>query len=88
MRPGHAPLVLIAPPLGMFDFQVLAPGAGRTLLVAGTRDTYCPIDALHRLARSTGAEERVIEGADHFFFGKLFPLGEAVRRWAVGWVTA
>jgi len=29
-----------------------------------------------------------IEGADHFFFGKLFPLGEAVRRWALGWVTA
>ena len=23
----------------------------------------------------------VIEGADHFFFGKLFPLGAAVETW-------
>jgi alpha/beta superfamily hydrolase len=68
----------------MFDFEVLAPGAGRTLLVAGTRDTYCPVDALHRLAQATGAEERVIEGADHFFFGKLYPLGEAIGAWVAG----
>jgi hypothetical protein len=25
---------------------------------------------------------RVVEGADHFFFGKLFPLGEAIGAWA------
>ena len=84
MRPGDAPLALVAPPLGMFDFQALAPLTGRTLLVAGTRDTYCPVDALHRLARITGAEERVIEGADHFFFGKLYPLGEAIGAWVAG----
>jgi hypothetical protein len=27
----------------------------------------------------------VVEGADHFFFGKLFPLGEALGRWARRW---
>src|SRR5512144_376348 len=84
MRPGDAPLALIAPPLGMFDFQALAPLTGPTLLVAGTRDAYCPVDALHRLAQATGAEERVIEGADHFFFGKLYPLGEAIGAWVAG----
>jgi alpha/beta superfamily hydrolase len=72
----------------MFDFQALASLTGPTLLVAGTRDTYCPIDALHRLARSTGAEERVIEGADHFFFGKLYPLGEAIGAWLAGMAPA
>ena len=41
-------------------------------------------DALHQLARTTGAEERIIEGADHFFFGKLYPLGEAIRAWVTG----
>ncbi|MFI5377023.1 MAG: alpha/beta hydrolase [Candidatus Rokuibacteriota bacterium] len=84
MWPGDAPLALIAPPLGMLDFQALAPRAGRTLLMAGTRDTYCPVDALERLAEATGAEARIIEGADHFFFGKLYPLGEAIGAWVAG----
>jgi len=80
-RPGDAALGLIAPPIGMFDFAFLPPADGRVLLVAGTRDTYCPVEALHRLAESTRAEERIIEGADHFFFGKLYPLGEAIGAW-------
>jgi alpha/beta superfamily hydrolase len=80
-RPGEAPLGLIAPPLGMYDFGFLGRGAGPELLVAGTRDTYCPVELLHRLAETTGAQERLIEGADHFFFGKLYPLGEAIGAW-------
>ncbi len=88
MRPGDAPLGLIAPPLGMFDFERLGRDGGRLLVVAGTRDPYCPLEALHRLARATGAEERVIEGADHFFFGKLFPLGEAIEAWLAGTAPA
>ncbi len=84
MRPGDAALGLIAPPLGMFDFDGLRTDGGRLLLVAGTRDSYCPVDALHRLAEATGAEERIIEGADHFFFGKLYPLGQAIGAWLAG----
>ena len=83
-RPGDAALGLIAPPIGMFDFAFLPPAAGHILLVAGTRDTYCPAEALHRLAESAGAEERIIEGADHFFFGKLYPLGETIGAWVAG----
>jgi alpha/beta superfamily hydrolase len=83
-RPGDAALGLIAPPIGMFDFAFLPAAAGHVLLVAGTRDTYCPLEALHRLAASTGAEERIIEGADHFFFGKLYALGEAIGAWVAG----
>jgi alpha/beta superfamily hydrolase len=88
MRPGDAPLGLIAPPLGMFDFDRLGKDGGRLLLVAGTRDPYCPVEALHRLTRATGAEERIIEGADHFFFGKLYPLGEAIGAWLAGMAPA
>jgi alpha/beta superfamily hydrolase len=85
-RPGlpEAPLGLIAPPLGMFDFDFLQTNPGRLLLVAGTADSYCPVEALHRLAAITSAEERIIEGADHFFFGKLYPLGEAIGAWLAG----
>jgi len=90
-RPGapDAPLGLIAPPLGMYDFDFLQGVAsegspGRLLLVAGTADSYCPVEALHRLAALTSAQERIIEGADHFFFGKLYPLGEAIEAWLAG----
>jgi fermentation-respiration switch protein FrsA (DUF1100 family) len=62
-------------------------GAGReVLLVAGTRDSYCPVPRLHELAaRIGGARVVTVDGADHFFFGKLYPLGEAIRGWAQRW---
>jgi alpha/beta superfamily hydrolase len=80
----EAPLGLIAPPLGMYELDFLQAGPGHLLLVAGTADSYCPVEALHRLAALTSAEERIIEGADHFFFGKLYPLGEAIGAWLTG----
>jgi uncharacterized protein len=76
-------LALIAPPLAMYDFGFLEDRHVPTLVVAGTQDQYCPPDDF---ARFTSARPWVtpatIEGADHFFFGKLFPLGEAVSAWA------
>jgi uncharacterized protein len=84
----EAPLGLIAPPLGMYDFDFLQTSPGRLLLVAGTADSYCPVEALHRLAAITSAEEQVIEAADHFFFGKLYPLGEAIGAWLAGALPA
>lgn len=80
-------LALIAPPLGMLDFDCLDGYPGEVLLVAGTRDEYCPAGELDRLAKRLAAPAtRLIEGADHFFFGKLFPLGEAIREWIGNWV--
>ena len=76
-------MALIAPPLAMSDFGFLEDRKVPTLVVAGTRDQYCPPD---EFARFTAARPWIkaseIEGADHFFFGKLFPLGEAVTGWA------
>ncbi len=76
-------MALIAPPLAVFDFGFLEDTRVPTLMVAGTRDQYCPPDDF---ARFTAARPWItpaaIEGADHFFFGKLFPLGEAVTEWA------
>lgn len=89
-RPGvpDAPLVLIAPPLAVYDLDFLGERPGRILLVAGTADEYCPVEALHRLAELTAGEERLIEGANHFFFGKLYPLGETIGAWLAGTAPA
>ena len=76
-------MALIAPPLAMYDFELLEDKHVPTLVVVGTQDQYCPYDDF---ARFTAARPWVtataVEGADHFFFGKLFPLGEAVAAWA------
>ena len=86
MRHRVPALALIAPALAMpalADLGGLASFAGPLLVVAGTADQYCPIDALERLAKSLPqATVRTVDGADHFFFGKLFPLGEIVAAWA------
>lgn len=84
--PALAALALIAPPLGMFDWDAPDSAGRALLLVAGTRDPYCPAADLERFAaRVPGAECLLIKDADHFFFGKLYPLGEAVRRWVRRW---
>ena len=45
--------------------------------------SYCPPDDFARFTAARPWLDAVtIEGADHFFFGKLFPLGAAVTEWA------
>ncbi|HXJ82387.1 MAG TPA: alpha/beta fold hydrolase [Candidatus Methylomirabilis sp.] len=81
-----AALCLVAPPLAMLDFGTLEGADMDVLVVSGTRDTYCPLPRLAALSeRLPHARVETVEGADHFFFGKLFPLGETVRRWARRW---
>jgi alpha/beta superfamily hydrolase len=82
-------LALIAPPLAMYDFGGLEGKRLPTLAVAGTADPYCPAGDFRRFAaRFAWVTPAVIEGADHFFFGKLYPLGEAVGGWARAWIPA
>jgi pimeloyl-ACP methyl ester carboxylesterase len=55
---------------------------GPLLVVAGSRDTYCPADALASLAGAwPSAIITVIDGADHFFFGGLAALDAALTGW-------
>lgn len=80
------PLCLVAPPLGMLDWTTVPTGATPLLIVAGTRDQYCPLPDLERFtARLPAARTAVIEGADHFYFGKLFPMGLEIERWLREW---
>jgi uncharacterized protein len=83
--PDLPALALVAPPLGMYDLDFLVRPPTATLLVSGTNDQYCPVEALERLGHRLGSEVEVIEGAEHFFFGKLFPLGQGVERWLRRW---
>jgi uncharacterized protein len=88
--PGLAlPLCLVAPPLGLLDWTGVRTGAARAtplLIVAGTRDQYCPLPDLDSFMTGLpDARRAIIEGADHFFFGKLYPMGLEVERWLREW---
>jgi len=89
VAPRHTELggvLLVAPPLARVDvghFAALRPFGRRLLIVAGGSDEICPSAALTKLTETLPqAAVHVIEGANHFFFGKLYPLGEAVGAWA------
>ena len=78
-----AGLALVAPPMRVVDVQTPRGISGPIVVVAGAEDQYCPAPALERLrAMLPEATVIVIEGADHFFFGSLMPLGDAVGAWA------
>ncbi len=78
-------LALIAPPLGLYDLDFLERVPTHTLLVAGNRDPFCPLEAIERVGKRLRRPVEIIEGAQHFFLGQLFPLGEVVERWIRAW---
>ena len=78
----------MAPPLRVTEVQLPASVSGPVLVVVGAEDQYCPPAALESMRESLPrATVVVIEGADHFFFGSLAPLGEAVGAWADALLT-
>jgi alpha/beta superfamily hydrolase len=78
-----AGLALVAPPMRVAEVQLPTGVTGPLLIVAGAEDQYCPAAALETLrAELPAATVIVIEGADHFFFGSLTALGDAVGAWA------
>jgi len=76
-------LALVAPPLRVAEVRLPSGVTGPVLVVVGAEDQYCPASALETMrAGLPAATVVVIEGTDHFFFGSLTPLGDAVGAWA------
>jgi len=78
-----AGLALVAPPMRVTEVLLPTNFTEPVLVVVGAEDQYCPAASLDTLrAALPEATVVVIEGADHFFFGTLTPLGDAVGAWA------
>lgn len=60
------------------------------LLISGARDRFGPRAKLEELAASLPAPKRlvIVEGADHFFEGRLRELREAIESWVKETVAA
>lgn len=86
-----AALALIAPPLGLDGYRRLPelPATMPLFVGVGTSDEYCPPAAIEELrAHRPHAQITVVPGANHFFFGALYPLGAALGDWLRATVAA
>jgi len=78
-----AGLALVAPPVRVAQVAFPSSVGGPVVVIVGAEDQYCPAEFLDTVReRLPEAKVIVIDGADHFFFGNLGALGEAVAAWA------
>ena len=66
-----------------YDFEFLQSCTKPKLFVSGARDQFGPRGELQRLATSVPEPRKLvlIEGADHFFEGRLRELRETIESW-------
>ena len=78
-----AELVGLGLPAGDSDFSILKTCAKPKLLVQGGQDQYGPLENVSKLVEAMPDPKRfvVVEGADHFFAGKLDQVEKAVADW-------
>jgi alpha/beta superfamily hydrolase len=79
---GAEQVLLVAPPLGMLDRELLCSFRGRVAAVVGEDDDYCSGKELRLLmAQAKHGKVEVLEGVDHFFSGSgVRQLREALPR--------
>jgi alpha/beta superfamily hydrolase len=68
-------------PVGSSDFSFLLEVGKPKLIIQGTRDEFGPSSQLQALYDSLAEPKQVhwVEGADHFFAGKLDEVQRALR---------
>lgn len=63
-------VIMVSPPIDFvkFDFSHLTGRCG--LIICGDRDQFCPLSALREIVRELESRLEVVNGADHFYFGR------------------
>jgi uncharacterized protein len=74
----------------VYTFEFLQGCVKPKLLVSGARDQFGPRGKLEALAASVPEPKKlvIIEGADHFFEGRLRELREAIEAWVTEGVSS
>src|SRR5208282_2222177 len=80
--PRVSTLVGLGVPVTSLDFDFLRDIRKPKLLLQGTRDEFGPVAQVADLYRSLAEPKQIhwVEGADHFFAGKLDEVQEALRQ--------
>jgi uncharacterized protein len=86
--PDVAAMIALGTPLSpvddrAYDFSFLESCARPKLFVSGARDQFGPRARLEQLLATLPEPKRlvIIEGADHFFAGRLAELRKAIEEW-------
>jgi alpha/beta superfamily hydrolase len=74
-------MVVVAPPLKLYDFGLLWGCKKRKLFIAGDRDLFCPISLLNDWYQYLEEPKSlvIIPGADHFFFSHVHLLTQPFK---------
>jgi len=75
-------IVMISPPVAFLDFSFLSFNPKIRLVVAGGKDNIAPADTITNVINTWNqkAHLEVIEGADHFYTGKIGSLKSTLSR--------
>ena len=78
-RAALAGLILVSPPVGMFDFSDLRGVTAPVLVLAGTSDPFGEVAEVTRaLAGVADATLRIVPGVDHFWHGAEDRLADEI----------
>ena len=81
-RPEIEGFISIAPPANLYDFSFLAPCPSSGLIIHGDKDRVAPPRTVQKLVdklktqKGIVIEQQIVEGANHFFEGKVDELTE------------
>jgi len=80
-------LIGIGAPVNDSDFTYLEKCSKAKLFVHGSNDEFGDVKKLMALVNGLPGEKElvVVDGADHFFKGKIEELGKAISEWMEGW---
>lgn len=76
-------LVMISPPVGLLDFKGSLFGSKVKLVITGNNDDIAEPEGVRERVMNWNSEAvlRVIEGADHFYWGKAHAIKEIIREY-------
>ena len=79
--PRVSTLIGIAPPVTMYDFELVRQSTKPKFFIHGERDEICPLKQMREFyARAEDPKELVvIDAADHLFDGKVSEVAEAIE---------
>ena len=74
-------VIMVSPPVGFIDFLFLGYSPGIKLVIAGSEDDIAPPAMIREMLPSWNpdASLKIIEGADHFYGGKLKELIDIIQ---------
>jgi alpha/beta superfamily hydrolase len=86
--PRVSHLIGLGIPVNSSDFSFLSDCSKPKLFVHGSNDKFGAVERVKTLVASWPGDNRlvVVEGADHFFAGKLDQLANAINDWFTGQV--